>query len=146
MGRRPHHPTQPRPDDEPSFPPQIKGSLRGDEIHCSDGRLRGSLQPTALEGRGRSVDRHDLQEVKAHSLPTGLSDRQPLGDLVETMITLIVGNPDVEFLCSHEKDNDVFSWNTGRIREVFGDVFRSHPDVVDFIREEMAFANSKIKN
>ena len=66
-------------------------------------------------------------------------DRQPLGDLVEAMITLIVGNPDVEFLVTHEKDGKGFSWSTDRIREVFGDVFRSRPDVVDFIREEMAF-------
>lgn len=78
----------------------------------------------------------------------GLShmDRQPLGDFVETMITLIVGNPGIEFLVTHEKDSMVNSWSTGSLREVFGDVFRSHPDVVDFIRGEMSLINSKIKN
>jgi DNA mismatch repair ATPase MutL len=66
-------------------------------------------------------------------------DRQPLGDMTETMITLIIGNPNVEFRYSHKTDTSALNWSTARIREVFGDIFRSHPDVIDFIREELIF-------
>ena len=65
-------------------------------------------------------------------------DRQPLGNIVETMITLIIGCHDVEFSYTHFKDGEEFNWNTGRIRDVFGDVIRSQPDVVDFIQNELA--------
>ena len=71
-------------------------------------------------------------------------DRQPLGDMTETMITLIIGNPDVEFRYSHKTDTSALTWSTERIREVFGDVFRSHPDVIDFIREALIFDDHKI--
>ena len=72
-------------------------------------------------------------------------DRQPLGDMTETMITLIIGNPDVEFQYSYKTDTSALNWSTARIREVFGDVFRSRPDVIDFIREELLFNNQNIK-
>ncbi len=72
-------------------------------------------------------------------------DRQPLGDMTETMITLIIGNPDVEFRYSHKTNTSTLTWSTARIREVFGDVFRSRPDVIDFIREELVFNNQNIK-
>jgi hypothetical protein len=65
-------------------------------------------------------------------------DRQPLGNMIETMITLIIGCPDVEFSYTHIKDGEEFTWNTGRIRDVFGDVIRSQPEVVDFIQKEFA--------
>ena len=71
-------------------------------------------------------------------------DRQPLGDMTETMITLIIGNPDVEFRYSYKTERSALTWSTERIREVFGDVFRSHPDVIDFIREEFIFDDHKI--
>ena len=64
-------------------------------------------------------------------------DRQPMGGMVETMITLVVGNPDVEFHYQYVRDGEGFSWSTGMIEERFGDISRSSPEVLDFIRTTM---------
>ena len=61
-------------------------------------------------------------------------DRQPLGDVVETMVTLIVGNPGVEFQLVCVKDGKSQAWDTGKIWDRFGAVPRSHPQVLEFIR------------
>lgn len=88
----------------------------------------GEIQVVSHAGKGTSV-----------RATFGLThvDRQPLGNMVETMTTLIIGCPDVEFSYTHLKDREEFTWNTGRIRDVFGDVIRSQPDVVDFIQKEL---------
>lgn len=74
----------------------------------------------------------------------GLShiDRQPLGDLTETLVMLIIGSPDVAFQVVYAKDGLETKWDTGEIEERFGDVFRSHPDVLDYIRDALRFVKS----
>lgn len=69
-------------------------------------------------------------------------DRQPLGDMTETMVMLIIGNPEVEFQLVYEKDGEETSWETGMIRDRYGDLFRSHPEVLDYIRSGLAFIRS----
>ena len=65
-------------------------------------------------------------------------DRQPIGDIVETMITLIVGHPDVEFKYCYMKDDESYLWDSKKIRARFGDVFRSDPEVQNYIRKEIS--------
>jgi anti-sigma regulatory factor (Ser/Thr protein kinase) len=44
-------------------------------------------------------------------------DRQPLGDIAETMLTLVVGNPGMEFTCRRQTDDaDVF-FDTAEIQK-----------------------------
>lgn len=95
----------------------------------------GEMTIDSRPGRGTSV--------QATFVFTHL-DCQPLGDMTETMITLIIGNPNVEFHYSHKTDTLELDWSTARIREVFGDVFRSHPDVVNFIRKELVLHDHTI--
>jgi len=64
-------------------------------------------------------------------------DCQPMGDMVETMVAFVVGNPDVEFNFRFVRGGRDFSWSTGRIMEHFGNVPRYRPKIVDFIRTEM---------
>ena len=66
-------------------------------------------------------------------------DRQPLGDMTETMMMLIIGNPDVDFQLVYRRDGSEWSWDTGMIRERYGALFRSHPEVQAFIREGLHF-------
>ncbi len=44
----------------------------------------------------------------------GLShiDRQPLGDIGETLLTLIVGNPQIEFTCRYQTEDSDFLFST----------------------------------
>ncbi len=70
-------------------------------------------------------------------------DRQPLGNIVETLVTLIIGCPDVEFYYRYHKEENDFFWSTKRIKKKFGGLSRSSPEVIEFVREEL---NRSIEN
>jgi hypothetical protein len=62
-------------------------------------------------------------------------DRPPMGEIVGTLLCVIVGNPEVSFIYHHRVDDRVFELDTREIREVLGDdVPLSDPDVLAFIR------------
>lgn len=44
-------------------------------------------------------------------------DRKPLGDIKETLSTLIAGNPGVDFVYEHQRDNVKFKLNTREMRK-----------------------------
>ncbi len=60
----------------------------------------------------------------------------PLGDLVETMITLIQGSPDIDFIYSHTSDEGLeVGMNTADMRAVLGDDIPLNSfEVLGFIR------------
>lgn len=43
-------------------------------------------------------------------------DRQPLGDIGQTIITLVIGNPDIDFVFEHKINNHTCSIDTRQIR------------------------------
>jgi hypothetical protein len=88
----------------------------------------GNLELFSSPGRGTRV-----------RASFGLShvDRQPFGDMVETIVLLVIGNPHVEFTYRHTRDEKFFFWSTDDIRTNFGEISRSTPEVVDFIRENV---------
>lgn len=61
-------------------------------------------------------------------------DRQPTGDMSQTLVTLIAGHPDIDFLYSHRVNGDLFSLDTREVKEKLGDVPIRSPEVVSFIR------------
>jgi len=91
-------------------------------------RTQGNVQISTLPGQGTSI--------KATFGLTHL-DRQPLGDIIETMVVLIVGHPNVEFSYCYTHNGKKFSWDTQTIREHFEDVPFHNPQVVQFIRDEL---------
>lgn len=65
-------------------------------------------------------------------------DRPPLGDLVGTLLCLMVGYQTVDFVYQHHVDGQVFNFNTMDIRSVLGDdIPLSDPDVLSFIRQTL---------
>ena len=65
-------------------------------------------------------------------------DRPPLGDVVGTLLCLIVGYPNVDVQYHHQVDGREFSLATQEIREVLGDeVPMSNPAVLSFLRETL---------
>jgi len=48
-------------------------------------------------------------------------DAQPLGDVVSTLITLIHGSPDIDFVYKHRVDDKVVELDTEQLRGVLGD-------------------------
>ena len=44
-------------------------------------------------------------------------DRQPLGDIGQTIITLIIGNPEIDFIFEHIKNGHTYSLDTRKIKK-----------------------------
>lgn len=61
-------------------------------------------------------------------------DRKPLGQMGDTLITLIVGHPEVDLLYEHRKDEKVFSLDTREIKSDLGDIPLNAPQVVSALR------------
>lgn len=62
-------------------------------------------------------------------------DRPPLGDLVGTLMCIIVGYPQTDLLYHHRVDEREFTLDTREVREMLGDeVDLSDPEVLAFLR------------
>ncbi len=61
-------------------------------------------------------------------------DRPPLGDIAETIATLTIMNPSIDFAFS-ANSTEAFEYDTRQIKETLGDVPVTHPSVMTFIRE-----------
>jgi len=57
-------------------------------------------------------------------------DRAPVGDMVGSIITLIAGNPDVEFVYTHIVDGKKFILDTREIQRELGDLSLTEPIVI----------------
>jgi hypothetical protein len=64
-------------------------------------------------------------------------DRKPLGDMAETISALIQGNPDVDFLYTHRKNDKEFSLDTREIRSELEEVPINNPEVIALIQENL---------
>jgi len=63
-------------------------------------------------------------------------DFTPLGDIVSTILTLIQGHPDTDFLFTHEKENTKVVLDTREIKNVLGeDVPINSYDVIKWLEE-----------
>ncbi len=62
-------------------------------------------------------------------------DFTPLGDVKETVLTLIQGHPDTDFLFIHQKDSAEISLDTRELREVLEGVPLNTYEVLQWIRE-----------
>ena len=62
-------------------------------------------------------------------------DCEPVGDITETILTLIQGNPDLSLTYLYSKDGDELRLSTDEMREILGDtVTLNSPDVLAWAR------------
>lgn len=64
-------------------------------------------------------------------------DRAPLGDMSETMMTLIASNPEMDFVYTHRVDNRKYHLDTREIRQVLEELPLNHPPVLLHIRQDI---------
>ena len=64
-------------------------------------------------------------------------DRMPLGDLIGTMLTLIIGTPEVHWLFEYQNGNKQFIFDDEPIKQTLGDIPLSEPMVMKFIRKTL---------
>jgi len=62
-------------------------------------------------------------------------DRMPLGDINETICTLIQCNPQIDFVYSRHLDNDKMELDTREFRRILAGVELNDPTVSKFIRD-----------
>ena len=61
-------------------------------------------------------------------------DMKPLGNISETLVVLIAGNPAIDFLFTYTKDSNTFSLDTREIKETLEGVSITTPPVLFFLR------------
>ena len=60
-------------------------------------------------------------------------DRMPLGNIVDTMFTLITSYPEIDFLYTHKVNDKEFILDTRQMREILAGVPFTEPDVSKWI-------------
>ncbi|HAJ26133.1 MAG TPA: ATP-binding protein [Syntrophus sp. (in: bacteria)] len=68
----------------------------------------------------------------------GHIDRQPLGDAAGVMVTLIAGNPDIDFTYCHDHGDQSYLLSTEEIKKEIEDVPINHVEVLKYIRNHIA--------
>ena len=87
----------------------------------------GSVDLQSQLGKGTTVT---ARFVKSHI------DRQPLGNLTETIITLVTLNPDIDFITRYIINDNEFIFSTQEVRAMLGDdVSISSPQIAGFLSE-----------
>lgn len=64
-------------------------------------------------------------------------DRKPMGDMAETVTTLIQGNPDVDFVYTHRRNGKEYQLDTREIRQELEEIPLNNPQVVALIKENL---------
>ncbi|KPJ59308.1 MAG: histidine kinase [Latescibacteria bacterium DG_63] len=88
----------------------------------------GEFSVTSEPGRGTRV-RATFQESHI--------DTKPLGDIPGTVVTLIMGYPDVDVLYSHSIDSSEYCLDTREIKAQLEDVPINSPEVIEVIRRNI---------
>ncbi len=86
----------------------------------------GSMTIESEEGKGTSV----IAQFEHQHI-----DRMPLGDIASTIISLIIGNPTVDFRYTHQVNEHTFEFNTHEIKEQLEGVPITDVSVINFLRE-----------
>lgn len=88
----------------------------------------GDLELVSVPGRGTTV-----------RVWFGYShvDRQPLGDMGETVLTLIAGNPDLTIRYEHVRAGEEFVLDTGELRKELGGTPLADPGILGALRRAL---------
>lgn len=76
--------------------------------------------------------------------PTNI-DMPPLGDLVSSIITLIQGSPEIDFVFTHRRFGGEYTLDTGEIRLIMGDISLSEPEVLSWLSDFLNENESTMK-
>ena len=64
-------------------------------------------------------------------------DRAPMGDIAATITTLIMGNPDIDFVYTHMIDGNDFSLDTREIKKDMPDLSLTDPVVIHHLTDSI---------
>lgn len=72
-------------------------------------------------------------------------DTKPLGDVAQTLVTLIIGNPDIDIRYDHKINSSVYSLNTREIKAHLNGFPITSPEVINFIRNHIKEGIAQIR-
>lgn len=64
-------------------------------------------------------------------------DRMPLGDLTSTILTLVVGSPEVHWIFQYVVDGETFEFDNQPVKEALGDLPLTDPAVLKYLRNTL---------
>jgi len=64
-------------------------------------------------------------------------DRKPLGDMGQTIITLVIGNPEIDLIYVHKKNSHEYILDTRKIKAQLKDEPIYSPDGIRMIKEDL---------
>jgi len=97
-------------------------------LHESASQANGSVRIESEPGKGTTVTAwFELSHI----------DRRPFGKITETIITLIAGNPDVNFRYTSTIDGTKFTFATEEIKKSLREVPINSIEVLNFIRRAL---------
>ena len=93
-----------------------------------------------IESRHEEDHPEDHGTVVTATFHTDHIDFTPIGDLVSTMETLIMGSPEIDFTFVHDANGHRVELDTRQLREVLGEVPLDSYEIIqwigDFLREQ----------
>jgi len=104
------------------------------------------LQQTAQEAGGDlTIDSEPGRGAKVVvTMSHGHIDRKPMGDMPETVTTLIEGNPEVDFVYHHKRAGKEYLLDTREIRSELEEIPLNTPEVVSVIKENLVSGLSEL--
>ena len=73
-------------------------------------------------------------------------DRMPLGDLEDTMITLLLGTPAVNWVFNYQYNDQFFEFDDTEVKEALGDMPLSDFRVIEFLSNTISDGIKETKN
>ncbi|MEW6214860.1 MAG: ATP-binding protein [Nitrospirota bacterium] len=64
-------------------------------------------------------------------------DRRPLGNIVETLVVLIAGNPEIDFLYEHRRNVNTYSIDAKELRSELGGMPLNSAEVIEIIKKDI---------
>jgi len=64
-------------------------------------------------------------------------DRKPLGDIGQTIVTLVIGNPEIDLIYVHKKNSHKYRLDTRKIKAQLKDRPINSPDGIRMIKEDL---------
>ncbi len=105
-------------------------------LKASSDRCRGKFSIESTPGQGTVVD---------VSFQYDNIDRPPLGNMPETVFSLIILNPSIDFVYNHRYDDKDFTTDTRKLREVLKGLPLNTPEVTGWLSEHLSEGILQIK-
>ena len=64
-------------------------------------------------------------------------DRKPLGSMIETMATLLLGNPELDISYSHQKEGKTYTLSSQGLKEQFKNRPLTGPEVIQWLKRHL---------